>query len=74
MGEGRGETRIEVDQASDVILFVIDDVPAAMLDKDGLHVRKGVIFEEGVTFDERLAQHVSDAKEEACVGDCPAAR
>lgn len=37
-------TRIEIDQEAKAFIFIIDDKPVAMLDKDGLHVAGGIDY------------------------------
>lgn len=39
-------TRIEIDQAAKTFVFIIDDKPVALLDKDGLIVREGIAYGE----------------------------
>ncbi|MEQ1717236.1 MAG: hypothetical protein ABL907_14850 [Hyphomicrobium sp.] len=37
-------TRIEINQAAKTFIFIVDDKPVALLDKDGLTVREGIVY------------------------------
>jgi hypothetical protein len=39
-------TRIEINQQTKTFTFIIDDKPVALLDKDGLIVREGIVYGE----------------------------
>ena len=41
--------RIEADQAAKAFVFIIDDVPVAMLDKAGLHVVDGIEYGRSIS-------------------------
>lgn len=40
---------IEADQAAKAFVFIIDDEPVAMLDKEGLHVVEGINYGRSLT-------------------------
>lgn len=42
-------TRIDIDQAAKTFVFIIDDEPVAMLDKEGLHVVGGIDYGRSLT-------------------------
>lgn len=48
-------TRIEINQAAETFVFVIDDKPVALLDKSGLTVREGITY--GATLVDEGTEH-----------------
>lgn len=55
-------TRIEVDQKAKAFVFIIDGKPAALLDENGLHVRRAIVYGDTLTdagtqsFDKRMQE------------------
>lgn len=58
--QAQAKTQMEIYQEASAILFVVDDKPMAILDKEGFHVRDGIDYgaalshEAPSAFDERL--------------------
>jgi hypothetical protein len=63
-------TRIEVDQKAKAFIFIIDGKPAALLDENGLHVRRAIVYGETLTdagtqsFDKRMQDLGKEAADE----------
>lgn len=58
--QAQAKTQMEIYQEASAILFVVDDQPMAILDKEGFHVREGIDYGAALSheapraFDERL--------------------
>lgn len=63
-------TRIEIDQEAKAFIFIIDGKPAALLDENGLHVRRAIVYGDTLTdagmssFDKRMQELGKEAIDE----------
>lgn len=66
----REPTRIEIDQEAKTFIFIIDGKPAALLDENGLHVRRAIVYGDTLTdagtssFDKRMQELGKEAADE----------
>lgn len=63
-------TQIEIDQEAKTFVFIIDGKPAALLDENGLHVRRAIVYGDTLTdagtnsFDKRIQELGKEAADE----------
>jgi hypothetical protein len=63
-------TRIEINQQTKTFTFIADDKPVAILDKDGLIVRAGIVYGENLTdagadyFDKKIESFSKEAADD----------
>jgi hypothetical protein len=63
-------TRIEIEQEAKAFIFIIEGKPAALLDENGLHVRRAIVYGDTLTdagtqsFDKRMEELGKEAADE----------